>query len=125
MRGEPFVLDSFVVITDEELMRDIAERAASGDVEAQKIQCGLACWTLRYKEGVASCICCSNPILDHMNIGAYFVCFSKHEDHGFASAFCFDCGTKHHDLDAFVASGVKGLRDLGLVMIPLGIAGRA
>jgi hypothetical protein len=126
MSDQPFVLDSFAVITDAELMQEIAQRAANGEVDAQKMQRGLARWTIRYKEGAASCICCFNPIVDDTDIGAYFICFSEHEheDLGFASAFCFDCGNKHDDLDAFVAAGVKGLRDRGIVMIPLGIAGR-
>ena len=126
MSDEPFVLDSFAVITDAELMQEIAERAASGEVDAQKMQRGLARWATRYNEGAATCICCFNPIVDDIDIGAYFICFSEHEheDLGFASAFCFDCGNKHDDLDAFVAAGIKGLRARGIVMIPLSISGR-
>lgn len=125
MNDEPFLLDSFAVITDKDLMQDIADQAADGNLDAQKIQRGLARWNLCYRQGAATCICCSTPILHQPNIGAYFICYSEHEDRGFASAFCFDCRLKCYDLDSFIAAAIKSMQDRGVAIVPVGTPGRA
>jgi hypothetical protein len=125
MHDEPFIIDRFAVVPDEEAMQNVIDGAAEGNWEEQKIQRGLQRWTLLYRQGKADCVCCSQPIVDEMNIGAYFICFSEHGDQGFAHAFCLDCASEHDDVDSFVAAGLKGMRRLGVVMTPLVPAGQA
>jgi hypothetical protein len=125
MHDEPFVLDRFAVVPDEEEMQNVIDGAAEGNLEEQKIQRGIMRWTHLYRQGKADCLCCSKPIVEEMNIGAYFVCFSEHGDQGFACAFCFDCAAEHDNLDSFVAAGIEGLCGHGVVMSPLVPTGRA
>lgn len=125
MQDEPFILDRFAVVPDEETMQNVIDGAAEGNWEEQKIQRGLMRWTQQYRLGKADCISCSKPIADQMDVGAYFICFSEHGDKGFAHAFCFGCASEHDDVDSFVAAGIEGMRKLGAVMTPLEPAGHA
>lgn len=125
MDDEPFVIDRFAVVADEETMHDVIDKAAEGYSEEQKIRRGIMRWAKLYQQGKADCVCCSEPILHQMKFGAYFICFSEYTDHGFACAFCYDCASQHDDIDAFVAAGIAGMREHGVVMTPLVPTGRA
>jgi hypothetical protein len=125
MHDEPFLLDRFAVVPDEESMQNVIDRAADGNPDEQKIYKGIMCWTMLFRQGKADCITCLKPIVDQMNVGAYFICFSEYGDHGFAHAFCFDCASEHDDVDSFVAAGIEGMRNLGAVITPVAAAGHA